>query len=227
MPAYTFRADGTKANGAAPISPGAPAGVVAGDLLLIATTCRPNASTLTTPTGWSVLKTNDAETENGATLLGRIADGGANDTPTISWSTGNSSAQIAAFSGDVYTDLATIVAHSAAAASTSNTVDIPNPAITITTDNCLVIGVAKKRKTATSNEATVTSPTGLNNRIGLDWQGGSLTTLVWDYTQQTTATNISASIWNQSVEESLPYSSLIVALKTAATLDPIRLIWRV
>lgn len=224
MPSYTFRSAGAVAEGTGTLSPGAPTGKASGDLLLLASASRTPADTPpAAPSGWTLLLDTTSTAVDSLVLYGRIADGGADDTPTLDWSgTSASVAQIAAFYGDVWSSVGSIVAHSSVAGVNSGTVDIPNPALTITTDNCLIIGVGKKGKTATSDGATVSSPSGLNNRIGFSWvNGSSRVGFVWDYTQQTTAANIGASVWDQSVDESVAYASMVVALKTeAATIAP-------
>lgn len=229
MPAYTFRSIGFvyEANNGDP-TPGAPSGKTNGDLLLLATGARGASETVVTPTGWTLLKDTTSTANGSLALFGRIADGTSDDTPNpVDWSgTNEHYGAIIALYGDVYTDMATIVAHSNVAGSTGNTANVPNPSLTVTTDNTLIIGVGKKNKTATSNGASLTSPTGLDNRIDDSWPAGTRLGFVWDYTQQTTATNISASVWTQSVAESLPYASLIVSLKTQAALSPIVMRWR-
>lgn len=218
MPAYTFVAVGGSTAGVGALAPAQPAGKAAGHLLLLATATRAATETLNAaPAGWTLLAESSSTANDSLALYGRIATNDANDDVSHDFWSGSTSAvaQIAAFSGDVHTDLATIVAHSNFAGSAGNVANIPNPALTVTTANTLIIGIGKKSKTVTSDGATVTSPAGLDHRIGLRWSNGTVTGLVWDYTQQTVPTNISASIWDQSIEESAPYASLIVALLTA------------
>lgn len=218
MPAYTFRAVGSSTSGTN--APAMPTGWQVGDLLLLVTTARLSSETLADPAGWTRLADTTSTTNDSLILFGRIAESG-DAGPSLDWSgTSSSRHQIAAFYGDIETNLSAIVAHDAAAGSTSSAANLPNPALTVTTDDCLIVGVGRKQKTVTSDGATVTSPSGLNNRISLEWINGSNVGLVWDYTQQATAANISASVWDQSIEESMEYASLIVALKTAASTIP-------
>lgn len=218
MAVYTFRSAGTLDPGSGTLTPGAPSGKATGDLLLLATAARAATETLTTPSGWTLLLDTTSTVNDSCALFARIADGSANDTPTLDWSgSSQGAAQIAAFYGDVFTDLANIVAHSAVAGVTSNVADIPIPALTVTTADCLLVAVGKKQKTATSDGGSATPPTGINNEIGDSWPSGATQlAFVWGYTQQTTATSFSAGSWNQTPDESLPYASLIVALKTAS-----------
>lgn len=219
MAAYTFRNAGTLDTGTGTLSPGAPAGKATGDLLLLATAARNGTETLTTPSGWTLLADTTSTANDSCALFGRIADGSASDTPTLNWSGSSpSAAQIAAWYGDVYTDLATIVAHSAVAGTTSNTSEVPIPALTISTADCLVVAVGKKQKTSTSDGGSATPPSGISTELADSWPTGATQLgFAWGYTQQTTATNFSAGSWDQSPDENLPYASLIVALKTLLT----------
>lgn len=219
MPAYTFRSVGVSDTGTGTLTPGAPSGKATGDLLLLATGARAATETLSTPSGWTLLLDTTSTANDSCALFARIADGSGSDTPTFDWSgTSDGFAQIAAYYGDVFTDLANIIAHSAVAGTTSNTTNIPIPALTVTTDNCLLLAVGKKQKTATSDGGSATPPTGINSELADSWPtGATRLAFVWGYTQQTTATNFTAGVWDQSLDENLPYASLIVALKTSTT----------
>lgn len=215
---YTFVAAGAGTD-SQPATPGQPSGKAAGDLLLTLTGARTATETVNTPTGWVLLADSSPTANDSLAIFGRIATNDANDDLNFDfWSgTSNNHTRMLCFRGGGYTDLSTIVAHSGIAGAASNTADIPNAAVTITTPNCLIIGVGKKQKTATSDGATFTSPAGLDNRIFLRWAAGALVGMVADYTIQTSAANISASIWDQSIDESLHYASIILALKSVAS----------
>jgi hypothetical protein len=92
--------------------------------------------------------------------------------------------------------------------------DLPHAALTVSTEDCLVIGAGVKQKTTTSNGAAITDPAWVDTLIGESVGTGSSTYGVWGFTQQTTATNISASSWTQSIAESMHYASMVLALKT-------------
>lgn len=219
MAAYTFRSAGTLDTGSGTLTPGAPSGKATGDLLLLATATRSGTETLTTPSGWTLLADTTSTANDCCALYGRIADGSGSDTPTFDWSgSSTGAAQIAAFYGDVFTDLANIVAHSAVAGVTSNVSEIPIPALTVTTDNCLLVAVGKKQKTSTTDGNSATPPSGISNELADSWPNGATQmAFVWGYEQQTTATSFSAGVWEQGPNnENLPYASLIVALKTSA-----------
>lgn len=214
---YTYVAAGTIST-ATTAAPGQPAGKAAGDLLLMLTACfAPTEALNAAPTGWTPIEDGAGYTKEQIALFGRIATDDANDNVSHDFWDGSSvtACQIACFSGSVYTDLSTIVAHTAVTGDTGN-VDIVSPALTITTPHTLVIGCAHKEKSTSSDGTTVTSPTGLSNRIGYNAPNGANIIFVWDYTIQTTASSISASVWNQSVDESdSDQSSFIVSLKMA------------
>ena len=112
MASYTYRSTGsvaTNTDGSA-LSPGAPAGKTNGDQLRLVAWQRSNA-TLAAITGWTQLGAIAAA--QSLEVWGRVADGTATDTPSPDWSgTGSCGSFIEAYSGDVYTDLATLVAHS-------------------------------------------------------------------------------------------------------------------
>jgi len=212
---YTYVATGT---GSTSGTPGQPAGKSSGDLLIMAAAVRDGSDTLNTaPAGWSLLASNLR-----TALFGRIATNDSSDDVSHDfWSgTGNNYAQIACFSGDVYTDLNTIVVGVGYGGGGTNN-DIPSGAVAISTDNCLVIGLGAKQKTLTSNGATITSPTGVDNRLGFNWPNGSNLGFVWDYDIQTTATNIDAGIWDMSINESSYHGSIIIALQSAGTSTPV------
>ena len=121
--------------------------------------------------------------------------------------------QIAAWYGDVYTDLATIVAASNSLANSST--NLPAPALTVPQDDCLIIAIGKKNKTATSDGASLTKLSWSTAFVSWQITSGSTTINAWDYLQQSVAADISAVNWAQSISESLDYCSLVVALKTS------------
>ena len=160
---YTHRSTGTIAsntNGAA-LNPGAPAGLTAGDLMILRT-CSLLDGTAAEDTGWTnIYQENDATTPS-IEVWARIADGGANDAATVDWSgADDSTAWISAYSGDEHTDLGTIVSASTPSSGGGQVSDLSLGTLDVTVDNTLVDHFACKVKTATSNDATtLTAPTG-------------------------------------------------------------------
>lgn len=221
-PAYALRAAGTAASGTS-ITPGAPAGVVAGDLLLLAIMCRNNTDTFATPTGWTPLSPSVNLTWG--VLYGRIATGTAGDNPPTMASDGGTQciAQIAAFSGDVYTTLASIV-HAVVdqAATGKGTLgnDILYSDLAVTLNACLLIAWGAHNKTTTSNGATVNALSGFT-QIGQSNPNGSSLSFYWGYQQQTNAANFVSVIQTRAgTVENLQQESLVIALRTANVIAP-------
>ena len=218
MPAYTFRSVGawtTAASGSATLGPVAlPAGWQAGDLGLMLAAARSDASPASsTATGWTSLQTS----QNGQlTLFGRILQGGDTD-PTITFSaTSSHAAQIAAFYGDVWSPVSTIKAHGAFANDGNEAAGPIYPGLTITTADCLVIISAQKTKTSTSDGATINAEPGFTE-IGETGIAGNRAFVVWNYVQQTTATNITSGTYDfTGTVETQTARKFTVALKTLA-----------
>lgn len=85
--AVAFQSAGTQAytSSGTSVSPGAPAGVVVGDLLFAAANASGNAGRINDPAGWTLVGSEQGFFFNSAQAKSwyRIADGTANDTPTI------------------------------------------------------------------------------------------------------------------------------------------------
>src|SRR5882672_4462342 len=138
-PAYTIGNIGTASddNTGNDFTANMPSSFSAGDILIACTRSINSTQTFTQPTGWTTLASNSSTSGNTA-IFAKIAVGG-DSAPTISWSgVGHVWNQIVAFSGSVYTDLSTIVAHTATPNANSGN-DIRIPALTVTTDNTLII----------------------------------------------------------------------------------------
>jgi hypothetical protein len=234
MPAYTFRSVGAidYDTNAASLTPGAPSGKATGDLLLLYTAERAGAQTITDLSpNWTQLGFDNADSWS-FYIWGRIADGSANDTPTVTWTgtTADCAAWIEAYYGDVYTDLSTIVAHSDTSGNQATELSVLRlPTLTITTDNCLVVAMTMRQKSNTSNDATtITAAGGLTKNFQHIQSGTGAMMLVSAYMQQTTATNYDGSDFTRDgTDENQPSTGCVLALKTAASaLDPIRLKWR-
>jgi len=73
---------------ASPVEPGAPSGVVSGDLLLMVINCQFDTVVVTTPTGWTLHGSRSYHSANGEIyIFWRKADGGGNDTPSVTLAT--------------------------------------------------------------------------------------------------------------------------------------------
>ncbi len=221
-PAYTAPSVGTAASGTS-VTPGAPASVSAGNLLLLAIMCRNNTDTFTTPSGWTPLSPSVNVTWG--VLYGRVASGTAGDTPPTMSSDSSKQvvAQIACFPGSVYTDLATIVhavTDQSGILASPNANNIQYGPLTITLNACMAIAFGAHNKTATSNGATLGTLTGFTE-IGQTSPAGSSLSFYWGYVQQTTATNIAQLIQTRNgASESLQQESIVLALRTANLIAP-------
>lgn len=224
MPSYTHRYLGTvvsSSNGSnLTPSPGTHnSNYFTGDLLLLHTAQRAGGESVAAITGWT--KLYSYSTNGSIEIWARIADGGANDSPTVDWSgTSYCAAVIDSWSGNVYTDLATILAASNAKNSTgSTTVLVPTLTAAgqgFTTADCLVITVGKKNKTTTSNDNTFTPPSPLTELSETVIAGAGFAFCI-AYIQQTTQTDIAGTDWTKSgTDESLSANAVIIALKTQA-----------
>lgn len=216
---YVFRSVGTVATGNGALNPGAPAGVVVGDLLLLSLVGRDLAQTAPAPSGWTLV--SPASPVGWQYLYARIADGTAADTPAGLLYTGTtrSQAQIAAFSGGGFS-LGTIVTNSVSQYTPATQISILYSAgLTIAPANCLVIAVGTKNKTGTSNGTTINNLTGFT-QIDSHVINGTDISQWWGYQIQTTPTNIAASLSQTltGTTETLQYTSLLVALQSAAAL---------
>ncbi len=179
MPAYTFHAAGaysSLAAGGGNMTPAMPA-FSAGELGLLESGV--NSTSISPPTisGWTVL--TPQVNVLGAALYGRILQAG-DTSPTFQWDASHQAfSRILSFGGDVYTDLATIVAISNdRATSTVGRVAVGSTSAPAAA-NGLVIRAGRCVKTAT------------NNGSQLVQNGTALAAALW-YWQQTTATATSA-----------------------------------
>lgn len=132
------------------LAPTKHASTVNGDLMLLVTECRSITATVATPTGWALLTgfPKRSATASGGSIyvFSRIADGTANDAPSVSWSglttgtTGDScGARILSYSNATATQDGTVSVNDAA-----STTSITMPDITTSFDNSLVVGVAMR-----------------------------------------------------------------------------------
>lgn len=214
MGQYALRSVGTMAAGTGTLVPGMPAGWQAGDLLLMMASCVSTSETFAAIAGWTPIA---ATAGNGnLRLLARVAQAG-DTAPSASWSgTSAGCAQIAAFSGDVVADLATIVAHVATKESVATRPKIWG--LTVTTANCLIITMSRIVKTSASNGTTYNSPTASITELGEYEATGTNIAAVWGYQMQTAAANVAEASWTpQGTAEpaNVSFLALTVALKTS------------
>lgn len=183
----------------------------AGDQIYAFTWARLSSETLTQTWGTVLCSFSGG---NGH-LIARNATADANDNISFDWSgTSESYVEAIEVSGDVHTDIASIVAVCAPRTS-ANSAGFPYEGATISIDDTFVIIAGQKNKTATSNGATVDAEAGFTE-IGEYVGSGTSSAAVWNYVQQTTAANITAGDWDfTGSTETLTARGFTVALKTA------------
>jgi hypothetical protein len=223
--AYSFRAAGVvdyDTNASNALTPAAPAGKAVGDLLILYTATRSGSQTTSVVTGWTDIAVSDGLPGGNSSMemWCRIADGTATDTPTVQWTgtTADAAAWIEAYSGDVYTDCSTIVAHVDATGNEVNTVsDLTLPARTISTNETLVIGFSMHYTTTASADATtITANGGLTLRKQHIQGTNASLMLASGSLQQTTAANYDGSDFTRdgTAEASSVTNGIVVSLKT-------------
>jgi len=184
----TFGAVGTASHAVnASVTPGAPASVAAGNLLILFAAIRnTGAGTVNTPSGWERWPVF-TETDNVA-VFARIAQSGGEAMPTVTFSGGianaDTTAQVARFAG-TYHDVTNLPVRWGRYISLSAQ-DIAYPATKVPYDDSVAMYFGWKQDDWTS----VASP---GTEIGEpDTTTGDDQGLVWGYTIQTTATDIAA-----------------------------------
>jgi hypothetical protein len=187
-----------------------------GKLLLLVTVNRAVGQSVAFIPNWTKLYFESAG--GGIELWARIGDGTAADSPSVDWSgTNDSAAVILAYAGDVYSDLSTIVAHSASfSVSSINT--LPLPAVSgASVNDCLVFAVGRKNKTSTSNDATTVSHASLNVRAQFIGSSFDQAVGIAD-AQQTTATNYDGTDFTiNGTSESLTADGIVVYLRSVSS----------
>lgn len=205
----TFRSAGTRATGTGSLSAGAPGTCSDGDLWVMFTAVKAGSSeTISTPSGWTQIHTN---TDN--RIFGRIRQSG-DAVPSVDWSaTGLSYAQVACFS-NMQTDLSTITTGTPGTNGSSTASDFPYSGTTPAVDNAVCLIGGRRHKTVVMDGQTINAETGFTE-IDEFSASGTSSYFVWNYQIQTTATAISAGVWDFSgVQEVANTRSLTVCMKS-------------
>lgn len=219
MPAYTFVGAGTAVGNSdsSALNPTKHGSTVPGNLMLGVTASFNDDPAISTPTGWTLLFIDTGGVGPKLAIYGRIADGGANDAPTFDWGgAADSMAVILSYGGDVYTDLATIVAHQNTEEQNSGLLQMRVPDLTITTDNTLLFAVSVKNKTATSDDAANITHAQLTVRVQFFQTGTALQVGVGDLQQTTAANYDGTNFFRDGTGEVSANNGVMLALKTAA-----------
>lgn len=180
----TFVAAGTASTGSSGSrTPGMPAGVVSGDLILIfASTRNSGTGTVDTPSGWAELLDM-----GNASLLGRIYDG-VWTMPTVTFTGGAANEDTIAQScalRNMCVDLDRVV-HSWATQLNASAQNIATPLLGVRRDNCVVLYLGWKQ-----DDYTNVNPISGATEIGeASTAAGNDASQVWDYVIQTTKAGI-------------------------------------
>jgi len=191
MAGYTFVADGgyTSKLAGGSMTPAMPS-FSAGNLLLLQTGV--NSISLGTPTvsGWTKLTTN---TTAPCDAIYALVAAGGETSPTLQWDASHQAySRIVSFSGDVYTDLSTIVVQASERATNTTGKIAVNSTSAPSMANCLVIRGGHCIKTATNNGATFgdwVTDSGIYTKIGstqLVQSGTAVAAALW-YDSQSSA----------------------------------------
>jgi hypothetical protein len=205
----SFVAAGTAAHAVnASVTPSMPAGVQAGDLLLVFAAIRNSGTgSPNTPTGYTLLRnlTGDPAQPRNAAVYAKVHTG-TESAPTVTFTGGaanvDTSAPMAAFRG------VGITVHASAAQLNSSAQDIAYPAMDVSRDNCLILYAGWKQDDWTS----VASP---GTEIGEpDTTTGDDQGIVWAYTIQTTAAAIASGSFTVTGGAAATSRSAVIALTT-------------
>lgn len=178
------------------LAPGAPSGVVTGNLLIGATGNRSTGQTISTPTGWALISLTGEKLR----VYGRIADGSGDDTPTFDWSGSNDSfAVLLRYDGDVPADIADLVPSGGVTENGGsvggNSLDLESTTAPTGTD-MLVFVLTLKNKTSASNSAVIDSVTPeFTLRGELEQNDVALLNGVGDWQQVGSGTNYDGDDW--------------------------------
>ena len=199
--AATFIAAGTASHAVnADVTPGLPAGMQKGDLMLIFASIRNQAGLVETPAGYS-----DILTFANVRLLGKIHSG-SESAPTVSFLNGSANADTSAQMCAFRNAQKTLAGFSTQLNGSAANIDVP--ALTMTRNNCIVLRLGWKQDNWTS-VATLAGMTEIGDpstAVG-DNQG-----LVWDYAIQTTATDLAAVAFVPTGGVSAVSRGMVVAL---------------
>lgn len=202
----TFVGVGTGSSGSSGSrTPGMPAGVAAGDLVLIfASTRNAGTGTVDTPADWTQLLDM-----GNAALLGRIYDG-VWAMPTVTFTGGAASedtlAQSAAFR-TMCADLTRVV-HSSTTQVNASAQNIATGLLGVRRDNCVILHLGWKQDDYT-NVAAISGSTEIQE---LSSAAGNDASQVWDYRIQTTAAGIDENTFTVTGGASAISVSAVVAL---------------
>lgn len=213
--AWTFGAIGTPAfdlDGSNGITVPAVTGGSDGDPLLMYVAQRPNAVTgsWTTPSGWTLLATDDISGSDQAALYGKLKSGAQGDVAVTSSATNSCGGVMFRYTGG------SLTVHASADATDIAQEDIDTAALTISQDNTLVLILGRF---AWNHDATVSSwpGTATQRLAAVSALGSEELSLFVGEIIQTTAANLSAGSINRSDTNTANGGSLVISLQVAST----------
>jgi len=190
----------------------------AGEILLLETGV--NSTTLGAPTITGYTKISPNTNAPCSALYARIAQVG-DTSPSVQWDASHQAySRISSFGGDVYTDLATIVAVSSDRGTNASGALAVQSTAAPSLANCMVIRGGHCLKTSTNNGSAFkdwTTDSGIYTKVGstqLVQSGTAIAAALW-YWQQTNATATSADLANlTNSDTSQNTQGFTVVLKT-------------
>lgn len=219
--AYTFRAAGAEDydTNAGTLTPGAPAGKASGDLLLLLTVQRVTGQTVSAMTGWDELSFDNTDGFSYGVYC-RVADGGANDTPSVVWTgtTADMYAVILAYHGDVHACSGITDALDDAGNQANEDSVLRLPSLDVVANDSMVVVFSFRYKTTTSNDATtITPPASFTLRESHIQAGNGAMMVCIASWQQTTSTDFDGSdCTRDGTNETVLSTGLAISLLTDA-----------
>ncbi|MER8030725.1 hypothetical protein ABTZ78_17400 [Streptomyces bauhiniae] len=140
-----------------------PSGTAAGDVMVAVISRATTGSTVSTPSGWTIVPSFPVTNSNGTTLLAfyRVASASEPASYTFTGSAQKWCIAICTYRG---VDNTSPINASAAAADTTNRAAHTSPSVTTTAANCWVLAAYCDRGTSTAS--TWSTPSGLTSRSG-------------------------------------------------------------
>lgn len=198
----------------ASLTPGLPAGLAAGQLMLLFAAIRNSGTgTVNAPSGWARLGEDEglepfSATENVAVFYRYALGGGADVGPTVTFTAGaagaTTSAQIASLTG------VSGRVKAAVAQLNSSAGNIAYPALEVPVDNCVIVYFGWKQDDWTS-VAAITGATEIGDTSSTS---GSDQGIVWDFAAQTLRSDITAGSFTVTGGASAISRGAVVALMT-------------
>lgn len=211
--AISFVAAGTASTGSSGSrTPGAPAGIVAGDLVLISASTRNSGTgTVNTPTDWTVMGTS-----GNFTVFGRIYNG-VWSMPTITYTSGSANEDTIAQSA-AFRNAALDPAVGAATGLNSSAQNVAHPALIVPADDLLIVAAGWKQDDYTS-VAALSAPATWSEIQEASSTAGNDASQIWNYLIQTTATNVAGASFVVTGGASAISRAIVMAFERAAYLN--------